>query len=365
MDKKILIITPGFLPLLGGMEDQVYTLSQEFISRGYQVDILTEQTQHAFPLKESIDGISVYRLKRPNRSNTIGYIRFILQFSQFIIKEQKNYHFVLIRTFTIHGLVIGGLKYLKFLKIKTMITCDTGGENDELDLLLASKFKNIMVKFFSSHNYLNALCYNNIEKFTQLGFKNKKVTKIYNGLDVKKYIKSQYPKRISNFLFLAQLRREKGIYELLEAFRRILNKYPKTKLYIAGDGPEKQGINDFIKKYSLAENIIYLGRISKEEKDHFFSLGQCLILPSYSESFGLVIGEAAIYKRYVLATDVGDLKKIYPDIIFCKKRSIEDLSNKMEILLSKTLPIINYDKSIKLINIKSTVNQIIDKMESL
>lgn len=361
--KAVLVITPGFLPMLGGMEDQVYAFSRELISRGYDVSVVTEQSLETLPLYEEMDQIKVYRLKKPKRGRAFGYLGFLLRLSVFLIRRQKKYRFVVIRTFTVQGLAVGALKFFHLFRKPTFITCDTGGEDDELDLIMQSKMKRMYRLFFSQHNYLNALCESNITKFSQIGFDKEKITKIYNGLVTEKYKDSKYPKAVKTFLFLGQLRKQKGLYELLAAMKAVVKECPSARLVIAGDGPEKSGMLSYIKTNKLGRNIDYLGRIGRDQKDSFFASGECLVLPSYSESFGIVLGEAAIYKRHIICTDVADVKKIYPGAIICQKRSVEDLAQKMKDLLSGKRSKLDYDSSMEMINIKKTADEVIGLFE--
>lgn len=358
--KKILIVTPGYLPLLGGMEEQCFLLAKEFKNQGNDVDILTERTQADFLKFEKTEYADVYRIEKPNRRHIFGYIELAAQIIKFI-KEHSNYDLIVIRTLTFPGLVLGMLKFLGILKIKTFITAETGGENDELDAIDRSFLKRLYVFVFSQHDFINSITDINFQKFIKLKFPVNKLTRIYNGVECEAYERSEYPEKVSNFLFIAQLRKEKGIYELLEAFRNFLKNKPHAMLFIAGEGPEREGVVDFINKNSLQTNIKYLGRISREEKANFYAKGDCLVLPSYSESFGLVFAEAAVNKRAIIATDVADLKKIYgKNILYCAKRDIEDLENCLNKMMEGyNKGSLDYDEAILKIDIRTTAKQIL------
>lgn len=357
---RILIVTPSYLPLLGGMEEQCYQLAKEFLAKNYVVDILTEQTLENFPLEENMEGVLVHRMKKPNRSSIFSYLRLAKDIFDYL-RKNRDYKFIIIRTFTLHGLVTGFLKYFNILKIKTFITADTGGENDELDFLGKSIFKKILVLFFRAHDYINSISEINYTKLVKLGFPTEKITRISNGVDCREYDNSHYPEKINNFLFLAQLKKEKGLYELLAAFEKVIKKYPNSKLYIGGDGQEKENLIDHIEKKSLAGNIIYIGRINGKDRKAFYQKGECLVLPSYSEGFGLVYAEAAVMKRAIIATEVADLKQNFGDnIVFCKKRDTEDLCEKIIWMIEKfKKEDINYNEVIKKFDIKEVVNKIL------
>ena len=358
--KKILIITPGFLPLLGGMEEQVYTLSREFISQGVKVDVLTERTEKSFEKTEVIDGISVTRIEKPNRRSAFFLVSIYRQIRSFL-RINTDYDLIIIRTFTSYGLCVGLMKLLKIVKISTFITADTGGENDELTPIVKSKIRPLYRLLFGKHDYINSICQLNYEKYLEIGFPKRKLTKIYNGLDCRDYSKSKYPKRVQNFLFIAQLKKEKGIYETLKAFKVLTGSHSKSKLFVAGDGPEYDKINNWIAENKLRKNIILLGRVSRDKKKEFFGMGECLVLPSYSEGFGLVYYEAAIYKRAIIATDVADVKEIFQNqVLYAKKMDASDLHKKMLFAIENLDPSrLNYDEVVDLVDVKKTTTDLL------
>jgi len=356
--KKILIVTPGYLPLLGGMEEQCYQIAKEFTSQGYSVDVLTEKTNAGFKQDEVMGGVHVHRVNDPNRESCLFIFSLYWQIYKFF-KNHNDYVFIIIRTFTSYGLILGAMKLFKIIKTPTFITADTGGEIDELTPILNSKIKWLYRVLFNRHDYINSICRYNYKKYLEIGFNKNKLTKIYNGIDCSKYESYNYPDEVRDFLFIAQLKKEKGLYETIEAFVLLLDRYPEAKLYIAGDGPEFDNIKEKIANNNNENSITMMGRINAEQKDDFFEKGQCLVLPSYSEGFGLVYYEAALHKRAIIATDVGDVKDVFKEqIAVSKKRDIKDLYDKMLFSIEKLdLSVLNYDKIIEMVDIKKVIKE--------
>jgi len=274
-----------------------------------------------------MDGINIYRLSYIKNRDVIGFWSMFKEVGWFLGKRVNQYDFCIIRTLTFHCLVMGLFKLLG-LKLKTIVTAEIGGKDDDIMALKKSKFWKVYVFLVGKHNYLNSLCDDNFRHYRNLGFDMKKVTRIGNGIDTTGYKKSRYPTQVSNFLFLGRLVRTKGIFELVEAFILALKKRPEIKLYIGGDGPDRDLLLKKIKLYK--KNIIYLGYIKRENREKFYKKGDCFILPSYSESFSLVVYEAAVRKKYIISTDVADLKKVFGNnILFCRKRDYRDLAQKI------------------------------------
>jgi glycosyltransferase involved in cell wall biosynthesis len=281
--------------------------------------------------------------------------------TKFLSRNQKNYDFCLIRTLTFPAILIGALKAMKIVQLRTWITAETGGPNDDISTIKRSRLRRIFTFCISRHNYLNSICEDNYRHYIELGLPKNKLTQIYNGIESEIYAKSSYPTKINNFLYLGRLSKTKGVCELLAAFKAISTKHPDKKLYIGGDGTEKEAIIDYIAKNKLEKNISYEGYIDKLQKDAFYRKGECLILPSYSEGFPIVILEATIRKKAIISTSVSDLKKLFGDkIIFCQKRSASDLSDKIELALGKDFNSPIYDNIVSQIDIKVVAKKITD-----
>lgn len=101
--------------------------------------------------------------------------------------------------------------------------------------------------------------------------------------------------RSPKVLFLGRKVPSKGLPDLLAAMRLVWKVLPDTELILAGARmPQTQEIDRLIE--ALPENerlqIRSLDNVSEHEKSKLLNTSACLVLPSRSESFGLVLLEA-------------------------------------------------------------------------
>ena len=88
------------------------------------------------------------------------------------------------------------------------------------------------------------------------------------------------------FLYLGRINKDKGIIELVNAFKKI--EYKKDVLLIIVGSIEDKKLNDLLK---TSKKILYFKYTEKPED--WFSLADILCLPSHREGFGTVVIEAA------------------------------------------------------------------------
>ena len=117
----------------------------------------------------------------------------------------------------------------------------------------------------------------------------------YNNLN--RYLKRKklkIPKNDFVFLYLGRINKDKGIIDLINAYKIIQNSY----LILVGP-IENKNIKKLIKEN---KKIIYAGKTTKPEK--WFSVADIFCLPSYREGFGSTIIEAASCNLPTLGSNI-------------------------------------------------------------
>jgi glycosyltransferase involved in cell wall biosynthesis len=97
------------------------------------------------------------------------------------------------------------------------------------------------------------------------------------------------------FIYVGRLSREKGIDDLLSAFRIVLASMPQAKLDIVGAGPLKRQLVAQAAELGIENSVTFCGSKSLDEIALQFEKSAALVLPSHSEPWGLVVNEALSY----------------------------------------------------------------------
>jgi glycosyltransferase involved in cell wall biosynthesis len=134
------------------------------------------------------------------------------------------------------------------------------------------------------------------------------------------------------FLFAGYLVRQKGIYTLLKAMTKIRG----GRLLLAGRGPERAGVERFIREHGL-KNVELVGFLGDKAYAEAVGRAKFVIFPSECyETFGMGILEAYLLRKPVIASDLG----AYPELVRPNETGLlfqpgnaDDLADKITALL--------------------------------
>jgi glycosyltransferase involved in cell wall biosynthesis len=202
---------------------------------------------------------------------------------------------------------------------------------------------------------------------------------VKHGIEPYKYINQSVKKNsIENLklsidfkyiLFISRIVEHKGLHILISAYAKILSTIENYKIIVAGcfnDVNYEQYIKSLISKYKIEKRVIFLGHVSEKDKMDVFSAASLFVLPTKSESFGAVIGEAISYGLPVITTratpwieitetKVGvlierDINSFAKQISYYCKLNKEKL-NEMQPLYKRIVSRYSWDKSANKINL--------------
>lgn len=113
---------------------------------------------------------------------------------------------------------------------------------------------------------------------------------------------------------VARLVREKGYFELFEAFSGIVKKFPDVFLIIVGsEEPEKSDAfsPSVVRSYHIEKNTLYLGE--RTDVEELYAIMDVFALPSHRESLSLASLEASAMNVPVVATAIRGFRESVDD----------------------------------------------------
>ncbi|MDK0927595.1 glycosyltransferase family 4 protein [Clostridium perfringens] len=177
------------------------------------------------------------------------------------------------------------------------------------------------------------------------GINNKKIKLIFNGIDLKEFKldNRKINRKVETIISIGRLSEEKNHEILIRSFSKLKDDLNKLniyipKLYIIGDGNQKDILKSIIKNMDLEENVFLLG-----EKKYIVNLlkkADIYVLPSKTEGLSISLIEALATGIPVIASNVGGNS----DLVHDRKNGLLFESNNEEDLKNKILEYIkNYD----------------------
>ena len=99
--------------------------------------------------------------------------------------------------------------------------------------------------------------------------------------------------------------RIKGFSLAIRAFKLFADKYPDSRLTIAGEGPEEARLTRLIRGYRLEDKVKLLGTIPRHDLLSRMDASDVLLFPSLRDGGGAVVIEAMAAAKPVVCLDVG------------------------------------------------------------
>ncbi len=143
-------------------------------------------------------------------------------------------------------------------------------------------------------------------------------------------------KSTSVILFSGKLTGVKRPMDLLQAYEEIAKKYPAALVYL-GDGALRKSLEQYASEKDLSA-VYFVGFQNQTEVPRFFALADMFVLPSVSESWGLVVNEAMCFGLPVVVSDqVGAASDLVRDNVngfIYEATNVTALAEKLDTLLS-------------------------------
>jgi glycosyltransferase involved in cell wall biosynthesis len=149
-----------------------------------------------------------------------------------------------------------------------------------------------------------------------LGFRNRKFAVISNVVDTDLFRplpQQKTPDQKVRFLHVSVLNdRAKNISGLLKAFHRISALRNDFELHIIGFGPSEDTLKKLAADLDLLNKQVYFqGKKEADEVAAFLQRSNVFVLPSFYETFGVVLIEALACGVPVIATSVGGVPEVF------------------------------------------------------
>ncbi|MEW5922991.1 MAG: glycosyltransferase [Candidatus Zixiibacteriota bacterium] len=109
------------------------------------------------------------------------------------------------------------------------------------------------------------------------------------------------------FICIGRVEKNRGIFDLLEAFLLFAGRQSGWKLDYVGTGRDEQRLKEKIKEYQLDDSVTCRGYMPRNQINEMLANSMAAVIPTHSDSLPLTFGEAMQAGVPVICSDVGDL----------------------------------------------------------
>ncbi|MCQ2970985.1 MAG: glycosyltransferase family 4 protein [archaeon] len=299
-----------FPPHVGGVGVHIHTLSKKLVDEGHEVYVITYPHRNI----EDIDGIHVIGTKGLNLPGVRG-LMFKMNAKKALEDLLEKEDIDIIHGHYLFPAGAAAVEVGREHNIKTYVTAH-GSDMFELykkQPFMRSPIKKVLRDANGVFAVSNALRHEIIATGVT-GIANK--TKLsWNSVDINKFSSKtndlfKKENKLEDkpiVLFVGNLIKRKNVDSLLDAKKVSQSEY---YLVIVGDGPQFKKLNKKVEEENI-HDVIFTG--SRNDVENIIPSCDVLILPSFSESFGLVLIEALACGKPVIGSDVGGITEIIND----------------------------------------------------
>lgn len=122
---------------------------------------------------------------------------------------------------------------------------------------------------------------------------------------------------------------QKGLPNLLHAFKEVVARAPKTFLLLVGDGEQKIELINLAADLGIGANVFFAGFQRGKKLRDAYAVGDLFVLPSISEPFGLVALEAIGYGAPVLISRQSGVAEVIHNCLKVDFWDTNEMANKI------------------------------------
>lgn len=301
---NVLHIYKFYLPYLGGIEKTIRIIAEGLKDKDIESRILVCASEKTLKSKEEVIGTI-----RVSRANSLGYL-FSTPLSTNFIKKfillSKNADILHIHS----PFPLGEVAYLLYNpQNKRLVVTYHADISQTRWACLAPIYKHILKRLLDKADCIIASSPTIIESSPLLHMNINKCKIIPFGIDLNKWglVANEKKKALRDrlelgndkvVLFVGRLTYQKGLDFLISAMQAV-----NAKLIIVGGGDLYKHLEKRTAEMGVKSKIRFMGYISGDELQIYYSIADVFVLPSITETFGLVQLEAMAFGIPIVNTE--------------------------------------------------------------
>ncbi|MEZ4727323.1 MAG: glycosyltransferase family 4 protein [Caldilineaceae bacterium] len=310
---RILMVTPRYFPMMGGVENHVYQVARRLAHAGVSITVLTTDPSKKMPAYEKIEGIHIQRVHAwpSNRDYYFAPGLYnVIRRGEWDLMHLQSYHTLVAPV---------AMLAAQQARIPYVVTFHGGGHSSALRNRMRSVQQTLLRPLLARAQKLVAVAHFEIGYYgARLHLTPERFAVIPNGCDLalKETVDAEAttggaPRPIE-ILSVGRLERYKGHHRILAAMPAILAHYPEARLRILGEGPYQAELQQQAAALGVSEQVA-IGGIPMAHRAQMAATlsGATLVtLLSDYETHPIAALEALALKRPVLVSNTSGLQEL-------------------------------------------------------
>lgn len=293
---RILQVTPGYYPDVGGVERHVQALSESLMRLGHDVAVVTMAHKKGLPNIERVEGVEVRRLP------ALGPQAYRVPIGLFHHLRQHALSFDVIHAHNYNALPL--LLAVVACRQRTIITPNSHSQGHSLiGGALHVAYDPIAVPMLQWAGCTVCLSSGEAEVVAQrLRIPRQRITIIPSGITVPtEYGKPNGRRQGCLLLSVGRLEAYKRVDRLITALQYLPQEFA---LVVIGAGSERGRLEQIAAQLGVQRRVRFLGRVSDEELRQWYLRARVVVSFSEAESFGITLLEGLAAGCEVVCNDI-------------------------------------------------------------
>ncbi|MBP1774191.1 MAG: glycosyl transferase group 1, partial [candidate division NC10 bacterium] len=263
---RVLIVTPQFLPLLGGAERQAHALGRMLGERGHRVAVLTRRVA-GLPRREVMDGVSVERGIWAVEVGPLYGLTYTLSVSRFLLSHRSAWDVV----------------HITHIYLDAFAATLTGRWRHYGDLARLARLRawplypgpgkvalRALIRTIARADAFIANSREVREELVAAGCPGGKIAHIPNGVDLTRFHPDPAARAADGrrrlglpdgplVVFAGRLDPQKGLHTLVAAMRSPALAAAGAHMLLLGDGPQRADLAQAVERDGLADRVLFRG----------------------------------------------------------------------------------------------------------
>lgn len=313
---RLAFVTRRFWPLVGGAEMVMSNLATELRNQGSSVTIVTAQWEPSWPTDVVHREVPVVRLANPPRRGW-GTLRYMMALHRWLRRQRGQLDLVYVSMLK-HD-AYAALDALADSPIPVVLRAEGGGETGDCHWQQTARFGLRIRRRCWRADALVAPSPAILDEMLAAGYPATRARLIPNGVAVdpprdnsqrwaaRRALAESNPDLATTeqspvAVYTGRLHEAKGLHDLVRAWPAVLNRWPHARLWLVGEGPEREELYESILDLGLRGFVVMPGAF--DDVQDLLTAADVFVLPSYEEGLSLSLLEAMACGVPVVATDI-------------------------------------------------------------